>query len=224
MKSISEIKPFSDIEEFIKEDKKIFIIGCGTCTTMCHTGGKEEVLQMKEQLQETGKEVTGWMVIPSVCDDLTEVALEENAESIKEADSILVMSCAFGVQTVASFIDALDYNIPAYPALDTLFIGKETGEPGGFAEMCKQCGECVIGWTGGICPVTTCAKGLLNGPCGGTNNGKCEETDERDCAWTLIYKRLEKLGKLDLMRTYQSPKNYQKVQRPGKVLVETERG
>ena len=221
MKTITEQKPFEEIREYLEQCEKIYLIGCGTCATMCHTGGKEEVLQMKEQLEKAGKEVVGWMVIPTACDDLTGEALRENAESVRQADSILVMTCAFGVQTVASYAEPWD--ISAYPALDTLFIGKESGGFGVFSEVCQQCGECLLAWTGGICPVTTCAKGLLNGPCGGTNNGKCEEDSEKDCAWTLIYNRLEKLGRLDLMRRYYPPRNYQKVQRPGRVLVEIER-
>ena len=221
MKTITDQKLFEEIKEYLGQDEKIYIVGCGTCVTMCHTGGKEEVLEMKEQLEEAGKEVMGWMVIPTACDDLTGEALKENAETVQKADAILVMTCAFGVQTVASFVDS--WNIPVYPALNTLFIGKESGEMGVFSEVCQQCGECVLGWTGGICPVTTCAKGMLNGPCGGTDDGKCEEDSEKDCAWTLIYNRLEKLGKLDVMRRYYPPRNYQKVQRPGKVLVEIER-
>jgi ferredoxin len=218
MKTITEQKEFDEIKEVLEKDEKIYIIGCGTCATMCHTGGKDEVLQMKEELQKAGKEVVGWMVIPTACDDLTEDALRENAESIEKADAILVMACAFGAQTVASFAD-----MPVYPALDTLFIGKEGAQFGLFSEVCKQCGECLLGWTGGICPVTTCAKGLLNGPCGGTNNGKCEEDPEKDCAWTLIYKRLEKLGRLDAMKKYYAPRNHQAVSKPGKVLVEVDR-
>ncbi len=221
MKVLTEQKTIEDIEEYLKQDEKVYIIGCGTCATMCHTGGKEEVLQMKERLQKAGKEVVGWMVIPTPCDDLTGDALKEHAEAVQKADAILVMACAFGVQTVASFVE--DWGQPVYPALDTLFIGKETGEIGVFSEICQQCGECLLAWTGGICPITTCAKGLLNGPCGGTNDGKCEEDPDKDCAWTLIYKRLDKLGKLDLMRKYYPPQHHQKVQRPGRLLVEVER-
>lgn len=221
MKTITEQKPIEEIKEYLEQDEKVYIIGCGTCATMCHTGGVTEVLEMKERLQEAGKDVVGWMVIPTACDDLTGDALRENAEVVQQADVILVMACAFGVQTVASFAEP--WNKTAYPALNTLFIGKESGELGAFSEICQQCGECLLAWTGGICPVTTCAKGLLNGPCGGTNNGKCEEDPEKDCAWTLIYNRLEKLGKLDLMRRYYPPRNHQKVQRPGRVLVEIER-
>lgn len=221
MKTITEQKSLEEIKEFLAEDEKIYIIGCGTCATMCHTGGKEEVLEMKELLQNAGKEVVGWMVIPTACDSLTGDALKENAEVVQKADAILVMACAFGIQTVASFAEI--WSLPTYPALNTLFVGKETGEFGVFSEICQQCGECILAWTGGICPVTSCPKGLLNGPCGGTNNGKCEEDPDKDCAWTLIYQRLEKLGRLDAMRKYYPPRNHQKVQRPGKVLVEIER-
>ena len=218
MKTITEQKPIEEIKEYLEQDEKVYIIGCGTCATMCHTGGKEEVLEMKERLQEAGKDVVGWMVIPTACDDLTGDALRENADVVQKADAILVMACAFGIQTVASFAET--WNIPTYPALNTLFIGKENGEFGVFSEICQQCGECMLAWTGGICPITACPKGLLNGPCGGTNNGKCEEDPDKDCAWTLIYNRLEKLGRLDLMRRYYAPQNHQKVQRPGRVLVE----
>jgi ferredoxin len=220
MKTITEQKPIEEIQNLLEQDRKVYIIGCGTCATLCHTGGVAEVLEMKKQLEEAGKEVVGWMVIPTACDDLTGDALRENAEVIEKADAILVMACAFGSQTVASFAEPLSK--PAYPALNTLFIGKEGAEFGVFSEVCQQCGECLLGYTGGICPVTVCAKGLLNGPCGGTNDGKCEEDPEKDCAWTLIYNRLEKLGRLDLMRRYYAPRNHQKVQRPGKILVEVE--
>jgi len=217
MKTITEQKPFEEIEKFLENEKNVYIIGCGTCATMCHTGGKSEVIGMKEQLESLGKNVVGWIVMPTACDDLTGDAMREDAERIKSADAIIVMACAFGTQTVASFEEK-----PVYPALNTLFVGKGGGESGIFTEICQQCGDCVLAVTGGICPVTLCAKGLLNGPCGGTNKGKCEEDSERDCAWTLIYKRLEKLGKIDEMRKYHAPKNYQKVARPGKVVVETE--
>lgn len=216
MKTITAQKPFEEIIEALGDIEKVFLVGCGTCATMCHTGGESEVLQMKEKLEEAAKIVTGWMVIPTACDDLTKEALRENAESIERAQAILVMTCAFGVQTVAGWTDK-----PVYPALNTLFIGKEDA-PGHFSEVCMQCGECVLAWTGGICPVTSCTKGLLNGPCGGTNNGKCEVDPEKDCAWTLIYQRLEKQGRLDIMRKYQSPKNFQAVIKPGKILIKRE--
>jgi len=202
MKTITEQKTLEEIEQMVEKDHKIYLIGCGTCATMCRTGGKEEILRMRDYLHEKGKEVTGWMVIPTACDELTEEAIRQENKHIEEADSILVMTCAFGVQTVSSYLEK-----PIYPALNTLFIGKLDVD-GTFSEICKQCGECVLGRAAGICPVTTCAKGLLNGPCGGTNKGKCEVDKDKDCAWTLIYNRLERMGRLDDMRQIQPPKNY----------------
>lgn len=216
MKTITAQKPFEEIVDALGETEKVYLVGCGTCATMCHTGGELEVLQMKEKLEEAGKIVTGWMVIPIACDDVTREALSENAESIEQAQAILAMTSAFGVQTVTRWADK-----PVYPALNTLFIGVED-TPGHFSEVCTQCGECILAWTGGICPVTSCPKGLLNGPCGGTNNGKCEVDPEKDCAWTLIYQRLEKQGRLDIMRKYQPPKNFQAVIKPGEILIKRE--
>lgn len=208
MKSITKQKPLEEIEQQLEGLERAYIIGCGTCTTMTKTGGREEVLAMKESLQGLGKIVTGWTVIPTACDDMTEDHLKENEGSIHNSDCLLVMSCALGVQKTGSYNSK-----PVIPAVDTLFIGIED-EPGHFHEVCDQCGHCVLGYTAGICPITACNKGLLNGPCGGTNNGKCEIDKEKDCAWTLIYKRLKEQNRLDLMRKYQPPRNSQVVPRP----------
>lgn len=213
MKSITKQKPFDEIQQQLGDLDRVYIIGCGTCATMTRTGGKEEVLEMKDRLQESGKMVTGWTVISIACDEMTEVAISENNEAIQNANCILVMSCALGVHRVSSYISK-----PVLPALDTLFIGLEE-EPGSFHEICAQCGQCVLGQTAGICPLTACHKGLLNGPCGGTNDGKCEVDKEKDCAWTLIYQRLEAQGRLGLMRKYQPPKNYQAVPRPRTIKI-----
>jgi ferredoxin len=192
---------------------RIFIIGCGTCTTMARTGGHPEVQEMMNRLREAQKAVTGWMIIPVACDELTHEALEENQKAIAEADGLLIMTCAFGVQTIAMHLDK-----PVVPALDTLFIGKEK-EVGVFDEVCIQCGECVLGETAGICPVAGCHKGLVNGPCGGTNKGKCEVDSNKDCVFTLIYKKLEKMGRLELMHKYHPPKQYHIEPKPGKTFI-----
>ena len=213
MKSITKQKPFEEIEQLLEGLERVFIIGCGTCATMTRTGGREEVLDMKEHLQGAGKMVTGWTVIPTACDEMTETAIGENNKVIESANCILVMSCALGVHKVNSYITK-----PVIPALDTLFIGVEDG-PGNFREVCDQCGHCVLGWTAGICPITACHKHLLNGPCGGTNNGKCEVDKEKDCAWTLIYLRLKEQGRLDLMRKYQPPRNYNIAPRPRAIKI-----
>jgi len=201
MKSITKQKPFDEIKEQLDRFDRVYITGCGTCATMTRTGGREEVLDMKGRLEELGKLVTGSTVIPTACDEMTEVAISEDKGAIQNANCILVMACALGVHRVSLYIDK-----PVIPALDTLFIGVEDS-PGDFREVCAQCGQCVLGETAGICPLTACHKGLLNGPCGGTNNGKCEVDREKDCAWTLIYQRLEAQGRLDLMRKYHAPRN-----------------
>jgi len=177
--------------QYLDKCQKVYIIGCGTCATMCHTGGKSEVLEMKEKLEAAGKKVTGWMVVPTACDELTKYALEESAGEIKKADAILAMTCAFGVQTITLYTSK-----PVYPALNTLFVGKEEA-PGHFIEVCMQCGDCLLARTVGICPLVRCAKSLLNGPCGGSVDGKCEVSPDIPCAWQEIYDRLAALGQLD---------------------------
>ena len=213
MKSITKQKPFEEIKQQLEGFDRVYIAGCGTCSTMTRTGGKEEVLEMRKRLQELGKLVTGWIVIPTACDEMTEAAIKENNGAIQNAASVLVMACALGVHKLSTYIDK-----PAIPALDTLFIGVEDG-PGCFQEVCAQCGHCILGETAGICPLTACHKGLLNGPCGGTNNGKCEVDKEKDCAWALIYQRLKEQGRLDLMRRYHSPRDYNVAPRPRTIRI-----
>jgi hypothetical protein len=208
MKSITKQKSVEEIEQQLSGFDRVYIAGCGTCATMTRTGGKEEVLKVKEYLQELGKLVTGSTVIPTACDEMTEAAIKENNGAIQNANCILVMACALGVHKLSTYIDK-----PVLPALDTLFIGIEDS-PGCFQEVCAQCGQCILGQTAAICPLTACHKGLLNGPCGGTNDGKCEVDKEKDCAWTLIYQRLEKQGRLDLMRKHQSPRDHNVVLKP----------
>jgi ferredoxin len=218
MKLITVQKPFSEIEELLGKAKSIFLIGCGTCATLCKTGGVSEVIAMKETLNKSGRKVTGWVVIPVACDELTSEALLEHNREIKQADSLVVLTCAFGVQTVSDYSDK-----PVLPALNTLFIGKDKGF-GHFMELCIQCGECVIGKTAGICPLTRCAKGLLNGPCGGTNAGKCEVDPSKDCAWVLIYERLKSLGQLDQMKEILTPKDFSKATTPRTLKLEGREG
>ena len=202
MITITEQKPSEEVMQYLDKCDSIYLIGCGTCATICHTGGKSEVLEMKDKLEADGKKVTGWMVIPTACDELTREALLQNAKDIEAADAILVMSCAFGVQTVSLYT-----NKPVYPALNTLFIGKEE-RPGYFTEVCMQCGGCVLARTAGICPLVRCAKSLLNGPCGGSVGGKCEISPDIPCAWQTIYDRLAAMGRLDELEEIEPVKDW----------------
>lgn len=210
---ITEQKNFEEILKSVEPCRGVYLIGCGSCTTMLHTGGKTEVLEIKKKLEDAGKKVTGWMVIPTACDSLAEDAMKASAEEIEAADCILSLACAFGAQTAAMYTDK-----PVYPALNTMGIGKEEGTDQ-LKEICLQCGECVIGQYAAICPMTQCAKGLLSGACGGSKGGKCEEAPEHDCAWILIYDRLKKFGQLDKLKEPVPPKDYSKMKRPRTVAI-----
>ena len=202
MITITEQKPGEEILKSLEKSHAVYIIGCGACATMLHTGGKSEVLAMKKHLEETGKKVTGWMVIPTACDQLTEAAIIETADAIRAADSILVMSCAFGVQTVGFYTD-----LPVFPALNTLFVGKEEA-PGHFIDVCMQCGNCVLASTAGVCPLVRCSKSLLNGPCGGSVEGKCEVDPSIPCVWQIIYDRLADQGRLSELEKIEPIKDW----------------
>lgn len=213
IRSITQEKPEEELDQLLNDLTRMFIIGCGTCVTLTRTGGEAEVTSMKEKLADKGKLITGDMVLPVACDNMTAEALREYGEQIDQAEVLLILTCAFGVQTIARQLRKM-----VVPALNTIFIGKETAV-GQFDEICTQCGDCILGETGGICPVTSCHKGLVNGPCGGTNNGKCEIDQNKDCAWTLIYDRLKELDRLDAMRIYQKPRNYHTEPSPGKYSI-----
>jgi ferredoxin len=162
IRSITRQKPEQEIDRLLEGLGRVFIIGCGTCTTLTRTGGEPEVREMRDNLTRKGKMVTGDVVLPVACDNLTGQALKDYADQIRLADVLLIMSCAFGAQTIARQGKKM-----VVPAVDTMFIGKEASV-GLFDEVCTQCGTCIIGETGGICPVTSCHKGMVNGPCRGS--------------------------------------------------------
>ncbi len=212
---ISQQKPFEEILGIIGEKNKVFIIGCGLCATHCQSGGEEQVLEMKGRLLREGKDVTGHVVIEAVCHILnSKKEFRAKKAELKNTEVILVMACGAGVQTVSEL-----QKIQVVGALDTLFLGnvKRFGQ---FEERCSLCGECLLNKTGGICPVTTCSKGLLNGPCGGMSDGKCEVDPERDCGWVKIYERLEQLGQLEDLEEIFAPKDFSKGTKPAALVVE----
>lgn len=208
-------KPFEEILESLEGEKKIFIVGCGDCASLCHTGGEEEVWEMEEKLVAEGKEVVGTVVIDVACHTLkVRSVFNELKEQIKQADGLLILACGAGVQSAAQVIDKT-----VHPGLDSLFLAN-IRRHGEFMERCSMCGQCMLDLTRGICPVTRCAKGLINGPCGGAKDGKCEVDSQRDCCWVQIYERLKERGELDRLRCYQSPKDFQRTVKPGSLILE----
>jgi len=214
---VAERKPFEEIKAMIEGCKKILVVGCGECVSVCMAGGEKEVQILASQLrlafEEEGKELeAGETTLVRQCD---KEYLEKIKDNIDDYDAVISMACGAGVQFLAEMYDQK----PVYPALNTQFIGVAERE-GEWSERCRACSDCVLAYTGGICPVAICAKGLLNGPCGGTNDGKCELSKEKDCAWTLIYNRLDKLGKLDNIRKIFPAKKYSVQTTPGRRIHE----
>lgn len=213
---ISQLKPIEELLSGLKEYKKIFLVGCGECSTTCKSGGEEEVLKMKRDLEKAGKIITGFCIpsAPCVAAKLkTEVA--KNLKVLRQSEAVLVLSCGLGVQ---SFKDNDRLNLAVFPACNTVF-GAVMDAKGNFFEKCSMCAECILGQTAGICPITLCPKGLLNGPCGGMNKGKCEVDNQKDCSWVLIYKELEKNKKLNTLKEISSPRDFQKSDKPHKLIM-----
>lgn len=213
---ITEQKPLQEIIESLKEYNKIFLVGCGECSTTCKTGGEAELLKMKAFLEEQGKTVLA-MCIPGAPCLASQIKTEfaKNIKALRQTEAILVLACGLGVQSVK---DNDRLGLVVLPGCNTLF-GAVMDAQGNFFEKCSMCGECVLDITGGICPITLCPKGLLNGPCGGVNKGKCEVDKDKDCAWVLIYKELEKRKKLDTLKEVQPPKDFKKTTKPHKLIM-----
>ncbi|MCK4361771.1 MAG: methylenetetrahydrofolate reductase C-terminal domain-containing protein [Dehalococcoidia bacterium] len=209
-------KPLDEILDFISPYKNILIVGCDGCTQPPRGIREAETLS---QLLDLGGKLRNKEfnfkvnTLVKQCDShLTAVALKDMIDD--DVEAVLSLACGLGPQTIAILYPEL----PVFPAQNTVFIGAEEREAGTIEERCAACGDCVLGLTGGICPVSRCAKSLLNGPCGGSQNGKCEIDPEKDCAWALIIERLEKLGRLQDLEAIQPPKDHQAVARPGKIM------
>lgn len=215
---VTESKPIGEILTSLKGKKNIFLFGCGECSTTCKTGGEPEVLKMKEDLEKEGKHVTGWVVPKAPCiAPQVLAAFAKNRKKIEDADAILVLACGSGVQCVR---ETGRPKKPTYTASNTMF-GSIMDKSGAFVEKCTNCGECVLSGTGAICPVSLCPKGLLNGPCGGCVEGKCEVDRNRDCVWALIYKDMKETGVFNYLQEYQPPKDYSKQRKPHKLILQS---
>jgi ferredoxin len=194
--------------------KRVFIMGCGQCATVASTGGEPEVLEAKARLESEGYDVTGWSVGEVACHTAGQrLETRKHAGDIESADAVLVLSCGAGVQTMADAVESK----PVLPGLESVFLGNVVRH-GVFEERCQMCGDCVLDRTGGICPVTTCPKGLLNGPCGGMWDGKCEVLVDRECTHVRIRRRLAEQGRARGAEPL-PPKDYSKKLKPGRVSL-----
>jgi len=197
---LSEQKPFDEILGYLEGEKNVFILGCNGCAQSSGSGGPQQVAEMKQKLAEAGKNVTGTKVIDFLCEKaLVKSGLRGKIDEVAAADSILIMTCGVGVQAVAASVNKV-----CHPACNTINLGGSRGEWQG-SERCQECGQCLLDYTGGICPLTACTKGLVSGACGGASNGKCELDPKRDCGWELIYQRLKAKGQLDKLRVFIEP-------------------
>lgn len=197
--------------------RTVFIMGCGQCATVAHTGGEPEVLEAKLAIEQTGRMVTGWAVGEVTCHlGGTKLDTRKHVGELAAADAVLVLSCGAGVQTVADAVDK-----PVLPGLESAFLGNVI-RSGVFEERCQMCGDCVLDITAGICPVTTCPKGLLNGPCGGMWDGKCEVLRDRECTHVRIHERLIAQGRERVSSTV-PPKDFSAKQKPGSLSLRKER-
>lgn len=190
---VAKQKDFQAIKRMVGEARRVLVVGCKTCVTVCNAGGMKEVgvlaATLKLDAQREGRPLeVSELTLERQCDPEYVAPLAAQAEPY---DLVVSMGCGAGVQLVAEHVAR-----PVLPALDTMFIGV-TESAGTWTERCQACGDCKLGLTGGICPVARCSKSLMNGPCGGSNHGKCEISGDVLCGWHLIVERLEALGQLD---------------------------
>jgi ferredoxin len=202
---ITKQKSIDDILVFVGSSP-VFLMGCSECATVCKTGGEEEVLEMKNVFEEKGVVVTGWVVLDPACNFLNDkrILRKYNVE-LEKAEKIVVLSCGNGVQTVSEIID----DKPVFSGTDTLFLG-EVKRFGKFERRCNLCGECIEDEFGGFCPISRCPKKMLNGPCGGSVDGKCEVDSDLDCIWDLIYQKFRKENRLDEIKKFFPAKDWSK--------------
>jgi ferredoxin len=202
---IAEQKSLDEIKKLIGEAEKVLVVGCGTCVTVCFAGGSREAeitsasLRMSSKLEGKAKDVKD-VTVQRQCEW---EYLDQIEDQVKDADIVLSLGCGIGVQAIVERYP----NTWVVPGLNTTFLGLPT-EQGVWEERCAACGDCILGLTGGICPIARCSKSLLNGPCGGSEAGHCEIDPNVPCAWQLIYDRLKSQDKLHLILEINQPKNW----------------
>ncbi len=203
----------------LKNVKKITIVSCGSCAATCQTGGTEGAKEMAEKLQKEGFEIVTTVVPEEVCDNRVIITdFRKIEDQLKNSDAILTLSCGVGAQSIVHALSKKFPEKPVFIGTNTEFMG-ETERIGRFYMRCLGCGDCLLNETGGICPITSCAKALMNGPCGGMVDGKCEVGGyEEDCGWILIYNRLKQLNRLDLFGKLRDARNWKESGHQRKVI------
>ncbi len=204
---VAEQKPLEEIIALLGNARRVLVVGCGTCVTVCFAGGEKEVgilasaLRMKSKLDGHPMEVDE-VTVQRQCEW---EYIDPLKERLGEYDVILSLACGIGVQAMNErFPEAI-----TLPGLNTTFLGLPE-EQGVWEERCQACGDCILGITLGICPIARCSKQLLNGPCGGSQNGVCEVDRTSPCAWQLIWDRATALGRTEALLEIQPPKNWSK--------------
>jgi ferredoxin len=204
---VAERKPMDQIRQVLAPYRRVLVLGCGSCVTVCLTGGEKQADELAAQLRLAARQEGRELSVDVDC--ITRQCDREFVANLKrpltDYDAVLSIACGVGVGFMSEQCPAA----VVLPGLDTTFYGAAAA-PGAWAEYCHGCGDCVLAWTGGICPVARCSKNLLNGTCGGTNRGKCEVRDDMDCGWLLIYKRLKELGRLDELARMRPPRDHRK--------------
>jgi ferredoxin len=204
---VAERKPLGEIIGFIEDFRKVLVIGCGGCATVCLAGGETETKIVGSALRIAARKAGRQQQILEDC--VTRQCEPEFVEPVpgrlgdENIDAVLSLACGVGVNLLAERLG----DVPVFPGLNTKFLGA-TAEPGVWVEMCAGCGNCVLHLTGGICPVARCSKSILNGPCGGSSDGKCEISPDVDCGWELIIRRMERLGTLDRLVEIAEPRDW----------------
>jgi len=208
-------KPLDEVMGALEAFVKIGVVGCDGCAKACATGGTAQVEEMKKSLAEHGKEVVFDVTPERTCYlNKSRDAFAPLRDDLNKTEALLVLGCGGAAQIVRELTEEYGITIPIKTGLES--VGHmDTRIFGELAlEQCRECGQCVLNETGAICPMTKCAKSLLNGPCGGSQEGKCEVDPDRDCAWILIYDRLKALGELDRLRLFTPPKDHSKSAKP----------
>lgn len=198
---VAALKPYDEIVSFLGEHRSVLVAGCGGCTALCNAGGLRETVAMAAKLRSAAGKTVKSITVERQCED---EFVKELGRLMTGVDAVLSLGCGAGVQLIAEHFPL----VPVYPGVNTRFVGT-SHDRRVFIERCRSCGNCRLGITGGICPVTRCAKGLLNGPCGGSENGMCETGDGRECAWCLIIRRMKEQGRLDELDAFSEPVQWQ---------------